>query len=135
MTDRQTIETYLEKAGESLAGAESELANRRFNNSANRSYYACFQAAIAALMSAGIQAQSPGGRWRHEHIQAQFAGQLINRQRRYPPSLRRTLSENMSLRHAADYETTVISEIQAFRALRRTREFVSAVRLKEGGML
>jgi uncharacterized protein (UPF0332 family) len=45
---------YLEKAIESLAGAESEFANRRYNNCANRCYYAMFQAAIAALMAAGI---------------------------------------------------------------------------------
>src|SRR5205823_6359850 len=42
-----------DKALESLAGAESELANGRYNNAANRAYYACFQAAIAALQRAG----------------------------------------------------------------------------------
>lgn len=134
MTDHQAIGDYLEKAVESLAGAESELANRRFNNCANRSYYACFQAAIAALLAAGIQARSPGGRWRHEHIQAQFAGQLINRQQRYPANLRGTLSENMVLRHAADYDTNAVSEIQAFRSLRRSRKFVEAVQQREGSI-
>lgn len=134
MVDRQAIGDYLAKAVESLDGAESELANRRFNNCANRCYYACFQAALAALLAAGVQARSPKGQWRHEQIQAQFVGQLINRQHRYPTALRRTLSENMLLRHTADYETNTISEIQAFRALRRCREFVVAVRLKEGGM-
>lgn len=132
MTDRQAIGDYLKKAAESLAGAESELANRRFNNCANRCYYACFQAAIAALLAAGIQARSSKGQWRHEQVQAQFTGQLINRRKRYPTALRRTLYENM-LRHSADYETHTISEIQAHRALRRSREFVNAVQLKEGG--
>jgi uncharacterized protein (UPF0332 family) len=32
----------LKKALESLAGAESEFANARYNNCANRCYYACF---------------------------------------------------------------------------------------------
>jgi uncharacterized protein (UPF0332 family) len=45
---------YLSKANESLAGATSELVNGRYNNTANRAYYAVFQAAIAALMQAGI---------------------------------------------------------------------------------
>ena len=31
--------TYLDKAIESLAGAESEYANKRYNNCANRCYY------------------------------------------------------------------------------------------------
>lgn len=133
MAERQAIGNYLEKAVESLAGAGSELANRRFNNCANRCYYACFQAAIAALLVAGIQARSPGGRWRHEYVQAQFTGQLINRQRRYPPALRTVLSETMLLRQEADYELDGISQRQATRALRRSREFVDAVRRENGG--
>jgi uncharacterized protein (UPF0332 family) len=133
MPDRQEIRDYLAKAVESLDGAESELANRRFNNCANRCYYACFQAAIAALLAADIQALSPGGHWRHENIQAQFIGQLINRRRRYPPTLRRALSENMVLRQKADYETDPVSEVQAARAVRRSREFVQTIRLEGGG--
>ncbi len=124
MTDHQAITDYLAKAAESLAGAESELANRRFNNCANRCYYASFHAALAALEAANIPIRSPNGHIRHEHFQAQFAGQLINRRQRYSTDLRRTLSENMILRHTADYETYTISEIQAHRALRRCREFV-----------
>jgi uncharacterized protein (UPF0332 family) len=123
---------YLEKTVERLAGAESELANRRFNNCANRCYYACFLAAIAALLEAGIQARSPGGLWRHEYIQAQFVGQLINRRSRYPATLRRSLSDNLLLRQKADYETDMISEIQAHRAVRRTRQFVDAIRSSGG---
>jgi uncharacterized protein (UPF0332 family) len=44
---------YLAKAQSSLAGAQSELAQQRFDNAANRAYYACFQAAISALLRAG----------------------------------------------------------------------------------
>lgn len=132
MTDRQASTRYLQKAIESLAGAESELANRRFNNSANRCYYACFQAALAALLEAGIQARSSGGHWRHEQVQAQFVGQLINRRKRYPAALRRALGDNMLLRHSADYDIDAVSEIQAHRAIRRTREFVEAIRKETG---
>ena len=46
-------ELYLYKALESLSSAQSELGNRHFNSSANRSYYACLQAAIAALLMEG----------------------------------------------------------------------------------
>ena len=41
-------DAFLSKARESLEGATSELVNGRYNNAANRAYYACFQAAIAA---------------------------------------------------------------------------------------
>jgi hypothetical protein len=45
---------FLAKAEESLAGAESELAAGRYYNCVNRCYYACFQAAVVALMHAGV---------------------------------------------------------------------------------
>jgi uncharacterized protein (UPF0332 family) len=48
---------YLVKAWESLRGAERECAAAACNNCANRAYYACFQAAIAALQRANIRRQ------------------------------------------------------------------------------
>ena len=55
---------YQAKAEESLAGAEVEFASGRYNNSANRAYYACFQAAVAALIRAGVR-PTGGGEWSH----------------------------------------------------------------------
>ncbi len=49
---------YLEKAKENLAAAESEFGHGRYNSCASRAYYACFQAAIHALIRAG---DLPGG--------------------------------------------------------------------------
>jgi uncharacterized protein (UPF0332 family) len=59
----QNITIYLAKATESLLSAESEFVNGRYNSCANRCYYACFQAAIAALLSEGIH---PAGQWSHQ---------------------------------------------------------------------
>jgi uncharacterized protein (UPF0332 family) len=91
---------FLEKARESLIGAESEFLNQRYNNSVNRAYYACFQAAIAALQNAGINAR--GDNWGHEFVQAQFNGMLINRRHLYPTDLRNILGRNYALRVRAD---------------------------------
>jgi hypothetical protein len=68
---------FLEKALESLAGAESEAVNGRYNNSANRSYYACFQAAIAALMQARVRPPG-GGDWGHGYVAAQFGDYSVS---------------------------------------------------------
>jgi uncharacterized protein (UPF0332 family) len=111
---------FLDKAQESLAGAQSEFVNGRYNNCANRCYYACFQAAIHALEQAGIQPTSTAG-------QAQFAGQLVNRRKLYPRELHEALVRNYILRQVADYQWDVISETQAGRALRRTREFLATI--------
>lgn len=51
------LHVYLAKAEESLLGAISELEQSRYNNSTNRAYYACFQAAITALQHASRAVQ------------------------------------------------------------------------------
>jgi uncharacterized protein (UPF0332 family) len=118
---------FAQKARASLAGAESEFVHGRFDNCANRCYYACFQAAVAGLARHGVV--PPGGAgaaWSHAIVQAQFVTQLIDRRKRYPASLRDTLSRTMTLRQAADYTTDAVTQTQAERALRRARTFVQA---------
>lgn len=88
---------FLDKALESLRGARLEYDAGCFNNSANRSYYACFQAAIYALQMEGFQALR--GTWGHEFVQAQVNGQLINRRHIYPADLRSTLLDNHRCDH------------------------------------
>jgi len=131
MTNERMI--YLTKAQESFLGAQSEFANGRYNNCANRCYYSCLQAARAALHEAGIKPDSPRMAWGHEFIQARFVGELINRRKRYPTSLRDTLARTLILRQLADYEPDVVSRTQAERSLRRSHEFLSTLLLKGGG--
>ena len=118
---------YLIKAQESLAGAESEHANRRYNNCANRCYYACFQSAIAALLQEGLTPQNQLGQWGHDFVQAEFIGQLINRRKRYPSTLKDALERSYALRQVADYRIAQASEEQADRVLKRARVFVEAI--------
>jgi uncharacterized protein (UPF0332 family) len=118
-------ERFLARAFESLAGAESELLSHRFNNVANRAYYACFQAAIAALQRAGIRAQ--GGNWGHDFVQSQFDGLLVNRRKLYPTELRGVLARNATLRLSADYKEEPVTETEAMRAVRRSREFLRMI--------
>lgn len=118
---------FLAKAIESLATAESEFANRRYNSCANRCYYTCFPVAIAALLRANIASRNRH-MWDHRYVQAEFVGQLINRRKVYPSRHRTTLAQNRDLRDRADYTTNHVSEIQARRALDRARAFVSDIR-------
>ena len=118
-------DVYLAKAVESLEIAESAFANGRYNSCANRSYYACFQAAIAALLDVGIRAS--GGEWGHDFVQAQFSGQLINRRKRFSGSLRQVLPDNQAVRDLGDYGSKHVSQTEAGRALRKAQAFVGAV--------
>lgn len=119
------------KAREALAGAESETANGRYNNAANRCYYSSFHAAIHALERAGFAPRSARGSWSHEAVQAVFIGQLVNRRKQYPAELRAVLPRNQELRNAADYDNDFVTQIQAARASRRTREFLQQI--EQGG--
>ena len=130
VTDEFTM--YIRKAAESLAGADSERANRRYNNCANRCYYAAFQAAIAALLRAGIRPSS-GGQWAHTFVQGQFAGLLIRRRKRYAAALRDTLPRLQKLRHETDYATYQVTETEAARAFRRSQAFVVAIQEEARG--
>jgi len=123
---------YLAKAEESLESAVSELANRRYKSCANRCYYACFQAAIAALLRAGIRPSGARHDWPHPFVQGQFNGQFVNRRHLYPSELRTVLPELQGLRHSADYDPDPVTETEAARALRRARRFVEAIRQGEG---
>jgi uncharacterized protein (UPF0332 family) len=126
---KQDTVIYLTKAIESLLTAETEFINGRYNSCANRCYYACFQAAIVALLSEGIR---PAEQWSHQSVQAQFVGVLINQRKRFDAQLRRVLSDNQSLRDKADYRPELVTATQASRALRRSRLFVTAIRQRGG---
>src|SRR5205807_2164477 len=103
-----------------------------FNNCANRCYYACFQAAIYALELAGLRPAGTAGEWSHKFVQARFVGQLINRRKLYPTTVRNTLEQNYALREIADYQRDFVTEVKAARATRRTDEFVAAIRAGGG---
>jgi uncharacterized protein (UPF0332 family) len=132
MADTET-QAFLAKAEENLASATSEFVNGRYNACANRCYYACFQAAVAALMRAGVRPPSGSrGEWGHAFVHARFAGDLVNRRKLYPPSLRDTLMRLLTARQRADYHAASVSQTQASRALRLTEELVTTVVSREG---
>lgn len=124
-------EIYLKKAEENLAAAHFCLEKGLCNASASRAYYACFHAAIAALLNEDVHPPSPPPwRWDHDWVQAQFHGELINRRHIYGRELRGILNENEELREQADYRDMAVSEKLGQRALSKARDFVGAVRTR-----
>ncbi|MCX6024628.1 MAG: HEPN domain-containing protein [Chloroflexi bacterium] len=117
---------FLRKADESLAGAELEFAAGYYNNCANRCYYACYQAAIFALMHEGVLSRVHDF-WKHDFVQAEFIGQFINRRKLYPSELREVFHRNHTLRMTADYQEAAISRQEAERAIQRSRLFLQHV--------
>jgi uncharacterized protein (UPF0332 family) len=112
--------TYLDKARESLEGARREYEAGGYSNSANRSYYCVFQAAIHAILTERIRPPRADD-WDH------FNGLLISRRHIYATDLREVLSDNYDVRVRADYTTRTIPEVVARRALQRAERFVAAI--------
>lgn len=125
-------DAFLVKARESLAGANSELINGRYNNVANRCYDSCFQAAVVALDRAGIRPVSTQEVWSHRFVQAQFSAR-IRRRKAFPAEHRATLSQLLSPREQADYKLHGVTKPQASRALSRAQAFATAVIAEEAG--
>jgi uncharacterized protein (UPF0332 family) len=115
---------YLAKARENLAGAESELQHGRTNSCARSAYYACFHAAIAALLHAELTAPESARGWGHDWVHASFVGQLIQRRKLYPANLRRILSDLLTLCHKGDYRATRVSQPEAQQAVRSAQILV-----------
>ncbi len=116
---------YIEKAQESLHAAQICYDGRLYNSTANRAYFAMFQAAIVALERIGVRPK--GEQWSHENLQAGFAAEMIHRRKSYPHHFARYLPNAMRLRHQADYRSTSVSKAQAERVLRWATEFVQRV--------
>ena len=118
-------ERYLAKASEGLASARADARARRYNSVANRSYYAVFQAAVAALIDAGIRPATDD--WGHRFVMSQFSGKLIRQHKLLPSALRSTLQELFDRRVTADYSTENVSAGDARGAVTRAGRLVGAV--------
>lgn len=115
---------FLDKALESVKAAQLLESQGCLNSAANRSYYAVFHAARAALVSAGLG--TPHQKWSHEAIQGQFH-QLTRRRKIYAAHMNADLSRLRSIRELADYDAQMVSSRDARDAVRTATAFVMAV--------
>lgn len=96
--------------------AEADLAAGRLNSTANRAYYAAFQAAIAALMARGGK---PRGRiWEHRFVLSEFSGRLVRRSKVFPGSFSGLLDRLFELRVVGDYRPWSVRRSDATKAVR-----------------
>lgn len=114
-----------EKALESLRAAELCFADKLYNSTANRTYYAIFQAAVVALEKFGIRPQ--GEQWSHSGLQATFTKELTQKRKIYPRTMARDIHDICSIRNQADYKERQISKQDAIDALKAARNFVNEV--------
>ena len=118
-------EAFLAKAEESLASAEDDHAKDRFNSCARNTYYAAFQAAVAALLLERIQ---PRGRWEHEFVHSQFAGILVYRRKLFGTAFRTLLIDAFERRADADYTEKLLKRQDVRPLLTQVTQLVPQVK-------
>ena len=116
----------IEKAQESLRAAELCFYERLYNSTANRAYYAMFQAGVVALARAGIEPDSE--EWSHKGLQTTLANQLIHRRKLLPRKIAQALPKAMGLRNLADYREQSVSKKDAYEVLQLVTEFLRLVK-------
>ena len=119
-----TAPTFLDKAQESLGAAQLLLQHGCANSAANRSYYAVFHAARAALIAARLVTAQQ--KWGHDAIQGQF--QKLTRQKKiYPAYMNHDLSRLRAVREVADYHPDMVSSRTARDVVKTAAVFVTHV--------
>lgn len=114
------------KSQENLADAEEAFQKERFNASANRAYYAAFQAAVSALARENITVEKIG----HEWVQSAFNRELIHRRKLYSSSLRSLLLEMQEVRNIADYASNSVKKSDAKRQLEKAKSFIQSIQYR-----
>jgi uncharacterized protein (UPF0332 family) len=112
---------FLERAKENISAAEELFASQRYNASANRSYYAAFHAAIAALFHYGYEPEID-----HKPVQSSFVRLLIHQRKVFPSSLKTDLLDLQNVRGEADYRSG-IGKKRAAAQLKQAQIFVSTI--------
>jgi uncharacterized protein (UPF0332 family) len=130
MLDREPG-AYLAKARQNLAAAELALRSGHYDACCSRTYYAAFQAALAALWVEGIRPVREADRTlSHAAVKGEWAGRLVYRRKLYPAELRVMLERLYEWRLKADYGTEHVPERTARGAVLRARQLVTSVEQK-----
>ncbi len=122
---------FFTKSEENLTAAQLCLQNGLFNASANRAYYAMFQAAVAILLTRGITFD-PKQHLDHALIRSLFSNEFIHRKKVFQRKYASSLYDALALRILADYQTTTISARKARQLLLRAEEFIHIIKAEFG---
>jgi len=114
---------FLAKAKRNIQAAQLLFDNQLYDESANRAYYAAFQAALAMLSDANIQVD----RKSHKAVQANFNSAFIHKQKVFPSHVKSYLSDLHAVRIDADYKPLVISKKVTMQQIRKAKEFVELI--------
>ncbi len=118
----EEVRLHIDEAERCLAEAQLLLTSSYLGGAVNRSYYAMFHAATAALLHRGIKRRS------HEGVIAAF-GQTFAKPGIVDTRFHKSFAKAFDLRLESDYRpTTRLTEARAREVLGLAKEFVAVCR-------
>lgn len=114
---------FLEKAKRNIRAAQLLFDNELYDESANRAYYAAFQAALAMLSTLDLRIEKIN----HEAAQSIFNREFIHRRKIFPGKFKSYLLDLLFVRNNADYKPIFISKKRASRQIKKAKDFLERV--------
>jgi uncharacterized protein (UPF0332 family) len=115
-------ELFLQRSAQNLEAAELLFDAGLYDASANRSYYAVFDAAFVACLHFGAPVVPD-----HAKVLSLFCGELVARQKIYPASLKNDLYEVQRLRVQADYKNIAVTKSKAQQSIKLTKAILTII--------
>jgi uncharacterized protein (UPF0332 family) len=115
-------ETFLQRSQQNIAAANLLLEANLHDASANRSYYAVFDAALVACLSFGVAVEPD-----YAKVLSAFSKELIARRKVFASSLKEQLYELQRTRIRADYGASPVSKNMAHYSLRTAQTIVTII--------
>lgn len=113
---------FLQRSAQNLQASEILWNAALYDASANRAYYAAFDAAFVACLHFGVPIVPD-----HAKVLSAFCGELVARQKIYPAHLKKALYEVQRLRIQADYEGLGVSKSKAQQSLKTTKMILTII--------
>ncbi|MCL2511405.1 MAG: HEPN domain-containing protein [Bacteroidales bacterium] len=120
--EKNTIVKYrLERARETLLDVDISIQNNRWNNAANRLYYACFYATIALLLNDGFEARS------HNGVRTLLGQHYVN-EGIINKELSQAYRKMFNLRQTGDYDDlAVVTKDEVLDLLEPAKQFIKTI--------
>ena len=117
-----TVSSLMKSAQRALKSCQLLIDDEDYDGACNRAYYAIYDAARAALKSAGISDRTKT----HSGLITVF-GQHLIKTGKLPAELGRSISRVMNIRAASDYDGDTLGVDHSESALAEAKAFIAAI--------
>ena len=113
---------FLHRSAQNLHAAELLFDAALYDPSANRAYYAAFDAAFVACLHFGIPVAPD-----HAKVLSAFCGELVARRKIFPADMKKMLYDLQTVRIRADYGSPLVPKHTARTSIKTAQTILSTI--------